>query len=70
MTNIVYAHRLIWNEDSHSLEIYRQMKPGNEILYTTLSLEDARKRGIKAFCQELGEVLVVDSPVGRALFDL
>ena len=70
MKRMIVAHQIRWDESKRLIEIVRVMQDNSEVLFTHLQFEEAEKKAIKKFAQELGEALIVDSPVGRKLFDL
>ncbi len=69
-----YSHLVEIDETKRLLTIYRVNEIGEKILFTSIDLPpltfDKNSEGYRDFAQQLGENLLVDSPVARKLFGL
>ena len=64
------GHLIQAEDETQLITIYRIDSGGMPTLFTSVSLEEARKMGFEKFGRLLGENLVLDSPRMRDLFSL
>lgn len=68
-----YDHLVHIDEDTRELKIYRVDTDGTRTFYTSTVLPESsgwKDDRLEAFAKQLGEALLVDSPVGRRLLKL
>ncbi len=69
-----YSHLVEIDETKRLLTIYRVNEMGEKMLFTSIDLPvltfDKDSEGYRVFAQQLGENLLVDSPVARKIFGL
>lgn len=69
-----YSHLVEIDETKRLLTIYRVNEIGEKMLFTSIDLPvltfDKDSEAYRNFAQQLGENLLVDSPVARKIFGL
>lgn len=67
-----YDHLVCFNEETRQLAIYRVDAEGRKTLFTSIALPQSKGwvSPLEGFARQLGENLIMDSPVARKLFDL
>jgi len=74
MTTEHHRHMLEFDDKQAKLLIWRVFSNGEKVFYTEISFEElARMREEESFssvCERIGEALILDSSVGRKIFEL
>lgn len=65
-----YSHTIRFDDETKTVEICRILPNGSNVLLTQTPFENARSKGFESFASEIGEVLLLDSPIARRIFDL
>lgn len=74
MSKISFSHLVEIDESSRRLTIYRMFSNGEKQLYTQIDLPteklDEDKEAFGEFARNLGENILIDSPVARTILSI
>jgi hypothetical protein len=64
------AHIIQFDETLQSIEIHRNLPDNSKIFLTRISFEHAKEIGFESIAMKIGELLLLDSPAARKIFEL